>query len=196
MEAKLHEFGERLAFSEGVVPGDGVMNAVIQMVPNALGVVRATEQQDRNGTDYWIERSHGLPPISLDMKNRSFCPIEKFGQDDACIETTSVYIGEDKQPWRDECRKKPGWTLDYRKRTDFIVYTWRLEEGMRFWIVPFVPLCAAARKSWRSWVKKYPEKRARNKDYLTLCVYPPRAVIARSIRDITSGFALDDEVRT
>ena len=187
MDGKIHNFGERLAFSEGIVPGDNVMTAISRMVPNATGVFRATEQQDRHGTDFWIERSHGLPAISIDMKNRSFCPIERFGSDDACIETTSVYRGRRGPPWDDEGRIKPGWTVDYRKRTDFIVYTWQKAGGIRFWIVPFLPLCAAARRSWRDWSGKYPEKPALNHGYLTLSVCPPRSIIAKAIKEITAG---------
>lgn len=189
MGGKLHEFGERLAFSEGIVPGDSVMSAVSRIVPNATGVVRSTEQQDRHGTDFWVERSHGLPAISLDMKNRSFCPIERYGSDDACIETTSVYRGSHGPPWDDSGREKPGWTVDYRKRTDFIVYTWQKADGVRFWVVPFVPLCAVARQSWRAWAQSYPERAAKNRGYITLSTYPPRRVITESIEKITCGVA-------
>lgn len=183
----VHDFRERLSFSEGVQPGDALMTAIMRMVPNGKEIVRASEADDRHGTDFWIERSHNMRPISIDMKNREFCPIERFGSDDACIETTSVYRGDPQPPWVDDARAKPGWTVDYRKRTDFVVYTWPNESGRRFWIVPFVPLCAAARVRWRVWAKVYGERQARNNGYVTLSVYPPRKVIASAVKEFMSG---------
>lgn len=184
---RVHDFNERLSFSEGIKPGDDLMSAILRMVPNGTEVVRASEADDRSGTDFWIQRTHQMRPISIDMKNRGFCPISRFGSDDACIETTSVYTGASKPPWIDETRKKPGWTVDYRKRTDFVVYTWPNDAGMRFWIVPFVPLCAAARHCWRSWAAKYGERPAKNNGYLTLSVYPPRSVIAGAVKEFMGG---------
>lgn len=184
----VHDFRERLAFSEGIEDGPDLLASIANMVPNATEVRRACEEDDRSGTDYWIDRSHGLPSISVDVKRREFCPIVRFSSDDACIETTSVYCG-DQPPWRDECRKKPGWTVDYRKRTDFVAYTWPVEAGTRFWIVPFVPLCKAARVNWRAWAAKYGERAARNNGYFTLSVYPTRAEISRAVRTFMQGVA-------
>jgi hypothetical protein len=182
-----HNFRERLAFSEGVDVSGDVLSRIAEMVPNATNILRAGEADDRNGTDYWIERTHGLPAISIDVKHRSFCPIERWSSDDACIETTSVYSGE-KEPWEDILRIRRGWTIDYTKRTDFIVYTWpTLDGGMRFWTVPFLPLCAASREHWRNWAKQYKERPALNQGYLTLSVYPPRAVIIAAIRKYMAG---------
>lgn len=183
----VHDFKERLNFSEGVEVSGNVLNAVAGMVSNATRIRRAEEKDDRNGTDFWIDRTHDLPPISLDVKHRSFCPIDRFNSDDACIETTSVYQGDNVLPYSDEGRKKIGWTLNYAKRTDYIVYTWPKGDKQRFWIVPFVPLCTAARVNWKQWAKEYGERMARNKDYLTLSVYPPRTVIAKSIRQLMDG---------
>lgn len=185
----IHDFRERLAFSEGVEDGPGVLNAIANMVPNATGVRRATEIEDRSGTDYWIDRTHDLPSISIDVKRREFCPIQRGWGDDACIETTSVYIGPKCGPWLDEHRKKPGWTVDYKKRTDFVVYTWPTGDGTRFWILPFVPLCRAARVNWRAWAAQHNEKPAFNRDYLTLSVYPPRNAIASAMRAFMQGVA-------
>lgn len=190
MPVNVHDFAERLAFSEGVEDGKDLINAIANMVQNATGVRRATTLEDKHGTDYWIDRPDGLPPLSVDFKRRARCPIEQFGSDDACIETTSVYQSPDmRPPWRDDCRVKPGWTIDHKKRSDFIVYTWPADLGVRYWIVPFVPLCRAANINWRAWAHKYGERSAPNKQYLTLCVYPRRAEIVRAIRVLMVGVA-------
>ena len=189
---KQHDFNERLSFSEGVELSNDVLSRVAEMIPNATSILRANEADDRSGTDYWIERTHDLPAVSIDVKHREFCPVVRFGSDDACIETTSVYYGKPVAPYDDFSRRKVGWTLDYSKRTDFVVYTWPAQEGTRFWIVPFIPLCAASRKNWREWARQYKERPARNEGYSTLCVYPPRSLIAGAMREFMSGIAVTE----
>jgi len=124
-----------------------------------------------------------LPPISVDVKHRSFDPIEKFGTDDACIETTSVYCGNPRLPWEDSLEKKVGWSIDPNKRTDLVVYTWPAkQEKRRFWILYFPHLCCAAQKHWRMWAEKYKERSAKNNGYLTLSVYPSRKKYLKQYR--------------
>jgi hypothetical protein len=55
--------------------------------------------------------------------------------------------------------------------------------------VPFVPLCKAARVNWRAWAARLGERPARNKNYLTLCVYPTRQEIARAVSVFMQGVA-------
>lgn len=188
-----YDFAERLQFSEGIGLTDEILRHIKQHIPAATGYRRAKTNEDRHGTDYWVDRKHGLPPVSIDLKSREFCPIQKFGSDDACIETTSVYRGPSAKVFRDDLREIPGWTLDDRKRTDLIVYTWPHDPDMfgaaqmRYWIIYFPFLCAAALKNWRDWSRLYGERSAQNRGYLTLSTYPPRAVIAKAIKEFTSG---------
>lgn len=186
-----HDFLERLEFSEGVDLGDAILEHLRNSIPGSIAVEKTTKQEDKQGTDYWIKRLD-LPPISVDVKHRSFDPIEKFGSDDACIETTSVYVGPPEPPWLNKFRKKPGWTIDSTKRTDLVVYTWPTDNGKRrFWIVYFPHLCSVAQRHWSTWAAKYGEKSARNDGYLTLSVYPPRAEIAKTIQEIIEGRILE-----
>ena len=185
----IHDFAERLSFSEGFHDNPDMIEKLLAMCPNSTKIEKSGLKDDRSGTDYWIHRTHDLPPLSIDVKRRSFCPIEKYRTDDACVETTSVYLGEKSFWWKDSLRKKIGWTLDYRKRTDFICYTWPAVDGVRFWILPFVPLCKAARTNWRAWASEYGERSAPNKGYLTLSVYPERRVLSEAIKVLMSGVA-------
>ena len=191
--ADFYDFAERLQFSEGVGLTREILEHVKRHIPAATEIVRAGRTDDRHGTDYWVKRKFDLPPVSIDLKSREFCPIQKFGSDDACVETTSVYRGLSAKPYRDDLREKPGWTVDERKRTDLIVYTWPHDADlfgaprMRYWILYFPHLCAAATEHWRRWALTYQERPAQNKGYVTLSVYPPRSVIANSIREFTSG---------
>lgn len=189
-EIKVHEFKERFEFSEGIELEPELLEKIADVIPNSTGVERSKLADDKNGTDYWINRADNLPSISIDVKHRSFCPRQRFKSDDACIETTSVYKGRHIRgqicyPWE---RTKIGWTLDIKKRTDYIVYTWPTDsDGLRYWIVPFHPLCAASMKHWFEWAEKYGERAAPNRGYVTLSVYPPRAVIAQAMAEFMRG---------
>lgn len=184
-----HDFRERLAFSEGIALEAGLKRHLLDSIPGAARIERATAQSDRGGTDYWIVRE-ALPPVSVDFKHRAFDPIDRFGVDDACIETTSVYCGPPEPPWHDRFRSKIGWTLDRRKRTDLVVYTWPQDGGRRrFWVLYFPHLCRAASEHWREWALEYGERPAKNAGYLTLSVFVPRSVIARALRRLTVGVA-------
>lgn len=188
-----HDFAERLNFSEGVEITEGILRHIRENIPACEGIRKATEREDKCGTDYWALRAHGLPPLSIDLKNRGFCPIERFGSDDVCIETTSVYVGPNRPPWLDCHRRKPGWTIDEAKRTDLLVYTWPHSPDLfgaprlRFWILYFPFLCRASTVKRREWTEKYKEKPARNDGYLTLSVYVPRVVVAKAMRELTTG---------
>jgi hypothetical protein len=183
----VHDFRERLNFSEGIELSEGIFEHLFMSIPGAQKIERANTVDDRNGVDYWVRRN-GIPPVSVDVKHREFCPIKKWGTDDACIETTSVYTGPKNGGWLDQHRKKIGWTLNPNKRTDLILYTWPAEgQSLRFWILYFPFLCQAARMYWREWAGIHGEKPSLNDGYLTLATYPPRTEIAKKIRILTTG---------
>lgn len=199
-----YDFDERRQYSEGVMRDvPEILDHILETIPGAIGWRRAALNEDRHGTDYWIDRAHDLPALSVDMKNREVCP-KKYGKDDACIETTSVYTGpvckvNGRYRYKDksgryssviglsEYRQKPGWTIDDAKRTDLIMYTWPHDSGRRHWTIPFPLLCAASLKNWREWAMRYGELPTHNNDYLTLNVYVPRIVIIEAITEFTSG---------
>lgn len=191
----MHDFRERLSFSEGVGLNADILEHIRQAIPSATHWEKATMQADKNGTDYWLFRSHDLPPLSFDMKNRDYCPIQKFGTDDACIEICSQFYrnraGADGY-WRGKTwirgkRHNVGWTFDITKRTDWIVYTWPQAEGRRFWILPFPFLCQAARLHLNQWLARYPERPAENNGYETLNIFPLRTEISSAMRELMSG---------
>lgn len=195
-----HDFRERLNFSEGIELTEGILRHIYNSIPGAIEVFRASGSEDRSGTDYWVSRSNNLPMISVDLKNRGFCPIEKFNSDDACIETTSVYlptVAESGTPanrrgrnWKPQGRReKDGWSIDPTKRTDLIVYTWPAARGRRFWIVYFPILCQAARSNLDTWRSRYQEMPAVNRDYETLSIYPLRREIVEAMKALMVGVA-------
>lgn len=185
-----YNFTERLNFSEGIELEEDLLKYLLKNIPNATDIQRAEKEDDKTGIDYWIFRKN-LPPLAIDVKHRSFCPIQRWGKDDACIETTSVYTGNPFPPWDDQYRLKPGWTLDENKRTDIVIYTWPYNETLRrYWIVYFPLLCRAAKLNWRRWAEEYGEIATHNDLYLTLNIYVPRIEIVKAINQISEFVAL------
>jgi len=179
--SKVHEFTDLMKFSEGVDTESGILDHILDSIPGASRIVRATKEEDKNGTDYWIHREHRLPSVSVDVKHRTVCPIEKWGSNDACIETCSVY--------KNGKREKIGWTLDETKRTDLVVYTWPASNGRRYWIAPFPLLCKAAQQNWKEWRREYGEYPANNHGYQTFSIYPLISVIEEAMNSLRSGTA-------
>lgn len=181
----IHDLRERLDFSEGIEIEEDIVIAMRRIIPGCERIIRANTSEDRQGTDYWAIRKRytGHPPlrwISFDVKHRSYCPIEKWKSDDACIEYCSVHRNG-------ECQS-PGWTIDERKRTDYIVYTWPYGvNGRRYWIVPYHPLNIAAQINLGQWMQIYKTGKADNEGYVTLSVYPPRRVIAKAMKELMYG---------
>lgn len=181
---EIHDFQTKKEFSEGLI-NTSVLNELVANVAAASGYVAASRECDKHGTDFWIKRKHGLPPLSVDMKNRDYCPISRFGTDDVCIETTSVYVGPSKPPYEDEYRETVGWTLNEKKRTDYVIYTWPAGEGKRrYWIVPFPFLCTVAQRNWKQWSREFRELPVANNGYVTLCIYPLRKLVVSSMRSL------------
>ena len=189
---KHYDFAERLAYSEGIECPGALRRRLIDSIPGAYEIQKATKNQDRNGTDFWIHR-YELEPLSVDFKHRSFCPIQRWDSDDACIEWCSVYKAEKgeqrpRPPYEPRRQIRPGWSIDANKHTDLVIYTWPAALGKRrFWILFFPHLCEASRRNLEAWRTLYREEPTPNSGYWTLNVYVPRIVIAKAMRELTTG---------
>lgn len=175
----MHDFEERLNYSQGIALEKDIREVVARLVPGFTGLRKATVSEDKQGIDYLGLRGN-RPPISFDVKHREVCPIKAWNSDDACIECWSVWKGNQHPD------NKPGWTYDPNKLCDYIIYTWPATGGRRYWIVPFHALHVAAKDNWHKWTKSG-FRDARNNGYLTRCVYPQRAVIKAAIEAVLEG---------
>jgi hypothetical protein len=184
---RVYGFDERYEYSNRSSVDRCVVNYLINTIPNCIGIKRADKHNDRRGIDYWLLRN-GVRPIAVDMKHYSYDPIDRYGVDTICIETTSVYTGPHTPPWLDEYRIKPGWTIDASKETDLVVYTFPQANGTRrFWMAYFPILCLVANKYWRYWARQYGEYAAMNVGYMTLSVHPPREVVVSAMQEYYSN---------
>lgn len=135
-EPREFDFKAQLGMSQGSAIGADIEAILLDLVPGSTKIVKASNADDRSGTDYWCEHVRGTP-VSVDTKIRK----RDHGKDDLALETWSV-VG-----------KKIGWTLDEAKRTDYILWWW--EDTRRFAFVPFLLLCHAFKKFKPEWEIRY-----------------------------------------
>lgn len=171
---KGYDFRERLEWSEFVSDtNDDLFTILRARIPGCVNVVRASQEDDRNGTDYWAHRSAGLRPLSIDLKARQIDPIDRWGIDDLALETWSV-VGD-----------KPGWTRDSRKKTDYILWLW--VPTRRFFLVPFPALCSVFQRYWKQWSVTYRTHKQNSGRWESECVLVPRAVLIDTFARWSAG---------
>lgn len=165
-----YDFDERLAWSNGFADV-GIDKILRNRIPGCVAVERAESQDDKNGTDYWAIRD-GLPALSVDVKARSkdYAP---DGKDDLALETWSV-IG-----------KRPGWTRDRAKRTDFVLWFWA--DTGRFFLVSFPVLCDVFSQYWSEWRKTYRPYVQSSGAWQSECIFVPRNVVLDKLTAWTGG---------
>lgn len=158
-----YAFDERLALSQGHSQSKSIKDILLENIPGALGAHQAHQENDRNGTDWWVEHKRGYF-LSVDCKVREVDWSER-GEDDLALETWSV-IGQ-----------KVGWTRDEGKRTDYILWLW-MDTG-RWCLVPFIMLCAVYQDKWEEWRNEYKTSRQHTpgengRGWYSECTFVPR----------------------
>lgn len=174
----VYGFQEQLRWSEGIVANEDDLTRILRSrIPGCIEVERAALSDDRQGTDYWAHRDHGLRPLSIDLKARSEDPMETRGLDDVALETWSVIE-----------HRKPGWTRDETKQTDYILWLW--QPTKRFLLVPFPALCKCFQHYWRTWCNEYgPPYTQDSGGWHSECVFVPRSVLLEKLTDWMNGTA-------
>jgi hypothetical protein len=171
-----YEFHEKLKASEGVCESASIESIVLSSIAGAVSVVKSTECDDRNGTDWWVECENNNR-LSIDAKVRDQDWSRK-GHDDLALETFSVVE-----------KNIYGWTLDKTKRTDFILWLWK--DTGRWCMVPFPMLCTVFHENLAAWVAKYKVARQFTPrvggGYHSECVFVPRRELWATIYKRYSG---------
>jgi len=143
-----YTFDERLGWSEGTAESASELTRVLlSRIPQCERVDRASEVDDRAGTDFWAYRVGGLRRLSIDLKARQVDwknnpPKGRLPADDVALETWSV-----------KERGKVGWTRDATKMTDYVLWYWT--DSGRFLLVPFPPLCFVFSRLWEEWSHRF-----------------------------------------
>jgi len=155
---------------------------LVRNIPGALDAYTAHQQNDRNGTDWWVEMVGGRF-LSVDCKVREedYAHKPPKYEDDLALETWSV-IEE----------RVPGWTLDKGKRSEYILWVWK--DSGRWVMIPFPMLLKAFRGRKDRWVQLYKVGRQETTDgntgqvlWRSECVFVPRKAVWAEILRIYGG---------
>ena len=182
MQPLEYNFDERLAFSEGFAESASVEAIILDNLPGACKVVSAHKDNDRNGTDWWVE-TRGGNWLSVDAKVREQDWAAKPGHiacDDLALEIWSVVE-----------KSIIGWTRNKSKRTDYVLWLWK--DTGRWCLVPFQMLCRVFEDNWRRWANTYKtRKQFTPRDhggYHSECVFVPRREVWKEIYNAFGGKA-------
>lgn len=166
-----YEFNERVKFSQGVAHDASIETIVLANVPGACKVIPAHKQNDRNGTDWWVEMQGGHW-LSIDAKIRAtdWAARDPDPKDDLALETFSVVE-----------KQVIGWTRNPQKRTDYVLWYW-VDTG-RWCLISFPMLCQVFTDKWRQWTRQYQTARQFTPDrgYHSECVFVPRHEVWKQI---------------
>lgn len=164
-----YDFNERLNMSNGYSSKKDVASIILENIPSSTNVIKAHSENDRNGTDWWVETLSGNF-LSVDAKIRSK-DFSLHGQDDLALEIWSVVE-----------KKVVGWTRDKKKRTDYILWMWT--DTGRWCILPFQMLCFVFENKLSEWIKNYKiamQFTPNHCGYHSECVFVPRHEVWRQI---------------
>lgn len=178
-------FDERLQMSQGICTTKSITAILLANVPGAQSVAAAKRNDDRHGTDYWVNHARGRP-YSIDLKARQddwATKPEPFTADDLALESWSVVE-----------QQVVGWTRNPKKMTDYILWYW--QDSGRWCLVPFVMLCAVMEAKWESWRGQYKTRQQTTPDhggYHSECIFVPRREVWAEIYKRFSGSTISGE---
>jgi len=166
LDERFYDFDERLAWSRGATSTGDVASILLDRIPAATGIRKAKLAEDRQGTDYWVDRDHGLPPLSVDVKTRQS---SRHKKNDVALESWSVF------------RQKIGWTRDETKRTDYVLFYWA--DTHQFLLLAFPLLCRTFRQFGQGWRIQYRTAKQSSGDYQSQCIFVPIPVLLDAINE-------------
>ncbi len=153
--------------SQGVAASLSVDGILMSAIAGAARVRQASPGEDRDGTDWWVDLVDGHS-LSVDLKARA----EDWsvrGEDDLALETWSVVE-----------KQAPGWTLDLKKRTDYVLWWW--QDTGRWCLVPFAMLRTVFFELAPEWRKRYRVCRQDTAgQWHSECIFVPRRVVWAAI---------------
>jgi hypothetical protein len=172
---RVYLFSERMAMSTGVATAQSVGDVLTGAIPGATAVRRASERDDRNGTDWWVDREHGRP-LSVDVKVREQdWAATHPDEDDLALEV-----------WSKIEQKVIGWTLNSAKATDYVLWWW--SDTGRWCLVPFPMLVAVFQENYLAWTTTYRKAdQSTEEQYHSRCVFVPRRIVWRAIYERFGG---------
>ena len=174
-------FRDQLVLSTGTTVNTAIGEILTDVIPGSLRAFRATQEEDRQGIDWWVETRSG-ERVGVDCKVRTKDLWPK--QDDLALETWSVVE-----------KKIVGWSLDTSKRTDYIFWIWT--DTGRWCIVPFLLLVRAFKAKKDAWALVFPVARQSTEGrYHSECIFVSRRELWAEIYRQAQGRHADLESQT
>lgn len=180
-----YSFSEQLEFSKTRLQGSPIA-AITEMIPGCMSVDVATETEDRSGIDYWATLKSGRR-IGIDSKTRrpGCSSLWRSTEPELAIERWSVF-------YRDKDRRNVvGWTLDQKKKTEMVLFTFDKTDTPFCYLVGFQHLRKAFIMAGKHWLRMYgplffqlqpPDFR-----YRSASLFVPASEVLRVISQVSIG---------
>ena len=174
-QENVYSFGQKLVASKGIIESCDVNEILKLRLPGCLWAKETDAETDRTGVD-WIATLSCGRSVGVDVKMREKDCIA-FGNDDLALETWSV-VGS-----------SIGWTRDKEKACEWVLWVWK--DTGRFFLVPFLPLCAVFCMNWQQWKMDYRTRKQKSERgsqrWESECVFVPRDVVVEAITEWYAG---------
>lgn len=171
------------------------ISAIKGKLSGCVDVRVATDEEDRAGVDY-IATIKGGQEVYIDLKTRStgcskyWKARSRTGEiiPELAIETWSVC------PNRRCPNGEVGWTFDYRKKTDLILYRFDPIDCDRAFLVPFQILRMAAEQKRMDWALCCKTDRQRNHSYFSESIFVRADWVMNAMNTVMFGKPVSERV--
>lgn len=173
-----HNFNNKLQCSKGVL-SESIEDTIKAMLPGCVDVDGASEDEDKNGIDYWAHLESGHS-VAIDVKTRER-GCKKFWQNGLPELALEV--------WSNVSRKTIGWTLDVSKKTEYVFYIFDQSDSNECFLIPFQLLRSAFKKNGRDWYNEFGSKIQKSTDangntWQSEAIFVPAPVVLSAVFDV------------
>lgn len=186
MQQYASDFLQDLQFSVEASQLDTDKDILRRYFPEVDYVQKTGPEIDRLGVDYIVGLTGGTT-VYVDVKTRRPGASKGWPVGSPpllALEHWSQYWG------KGDARNRPGWTLDIRKQSQYIMYKFDPEDSLNVYIFPFLQLNKAFRHNFHDWRPLYergPQRQARA-GYVSRCMLVPADVV---IQAVTAEFTME-----
>ncbi len=166
----VHNFKDKLEWSQGLFSSD-VEETIKSLIPDCERVFEATKEEDRTGIDYWAELSGGrLLAVDHKAREEGASKYWRYNEPELALEVYSV------------CEtKKIGWTLDVKKSTEYVFFSFDKSDSDWCFLMPFQLLRMAFKAKGRQWLDDYGIKKQQSGGWTSSAIFVPASVVELAI---------------
>lgn len=166
----IHDFGERLAFSQSEAHVKAVTEFLKREIPGCVDAVKTDITTDKKGIDYIVKLKGGAE-IGVDEKMRDKGASKYWYYDEAelALETWSVY------------RSVLGWTFSTKTNVDYILYTFDPSDWDKAYLFPYQLLRMALHHNGEDWAEKFSIKLQTSNGWQSQAMFVPASVVVDAV---------------